>query len=394
MANDDQVVLLTRGARPWNAWRAERTAAVDLSGGALRGLDLTEADLSGADLRDADLRGANLGSANLAGARLAGANLFKTRLDGADLSAADLRGARFLHCAQLEAARNWQAASRDDELACGAAIPNRCYRGGAMRGSIVLVIAFAAAACQSQIPHGSGAITIQPNVQLSLQRYLDHQVPIVFLVNADGSISYSRYCPHLRCEPDPLYMLAEIRCAERAGKPCKIFAEGRTIAWQGPVAYASLGEGPVAGATVDWGEIGTLHGLKIDGLASGAGTFSGKIRDSACAGAIDVRSKSWRLECGSDLRAAAGESPPPSSNRREDSLAAAGSLSKAGAGQWAGFGWSDRDLPVRLFVTLDIALGRGTNPPGATAAAFPNLPPTFEEPAPPRIENGRKINRE
>ena len=42
---------------------------------------------------------------------------------GADLSAADLRGARFLHCPQLEAARNWQAAYRDEDLACGAAIP-------------------------------------------------------------------------------------------------------------------------------------------------------------------------------------------------------------------------------------------------------------------------------
>ncbi len=123
MANDEQVELLTRGVRPWNAWRAERTAVVDLSGGALRGLDLTGADLAGADLSGADLRGANLGGANLAGARLAGANLFKTRLDGADLSAADLRGARFLHCAQLEVARNWQAACRDEELACGAAIP-------------------------------------------------------------------------------------------------------------------------------------------------------------------------------------------------------------------------------------------------------------------------------
>ena len=250
--------------------------------------------------------------------------------------------------------------------------------------ALIPVLALAAAACQSQIPHGTGPITIQPNVQLSLQRYLDHQVPIVFLVNADGSISYSRYCPHLQCEPDPLYMLAEIRCAERAGKPCKIFAEGRTITWKGPIAYASPDEKPVAGATVDWGEIGTLHGLKIDGLASGTGTFSGKIRDSACAGSIDVRSASWRLECG----------VTPSGVPSHDDLRAQGSLSKAGAGQWAGFGWSDRDLPVRLFVTLDIALGRGTNPPGATAAAFPYQPPTFEEPAPPRIENGGKINRE
>ena len=138
-----------------------------------------------------------------------------------------------------------------------------------MRGSIVLVLAFAAAACQSQIPHGTGAITIQPNVQLSWQRYLDHRDPIVFLVSVDGAISYSTYCKHLQCEPDPLYVIAEKRCAELAGKPCKVFAEGRTIVWQGPVAYASLGSDPVAGATVDWGETGTLYGLKIGGFSAG-----------------------------------------------------------------------------------------------------------------------------
>ncbi len=253
-----------------------------------------------------------------------------------------------------------------------------------MRRSIVLVLALAAAGCQSQIPHGTGPITIQPNVQLSLQRYLDHQDPLVFLVSADGSTSYSSYCPHIRCQPDPLYFLAEIRCAERTGKPCKVFAERRTIAWKGPVAYASLGEKPVAGATVDWGEIGTLYGLKIDGLAGGSGTFSGKIREKACAGSIDVRSRSWRLECG----------VTPSGVPAHDDLRARGSLSKSGSATWAGFGWSDRKLPVRLFVTQDIALGRGTGAPDATAPAFPDQPPTFEAPALPAIENGNsKLTR-
>ncbi len=59
MANNEQMNLLKQGTLAWNAWRAEHTeASVDLSGGALRGLDLEGADLSGADLKDADLRGA------------------------------------------------------------------------------------------------------------------------------------------------------------------------------------------------------------------------------------------------------------------------------------------------------------------------------------------------
>ncbi len=124
MANDEQTDLLKQGTQAWNAWRAERTEArVDLSSGALRGLDLAGADLSGADLRDADLRGANLSGAKLTGARLEGANLFKAVIEGADLKQADLRGVQFLQCPQLESARNWPSAYRDQDLACGAAIP-------------------------------------------------------------------------------------------------------------------------------------------------------------------------------------------------------------------------------------------------------------------------------
>ena len=126
MTNDEQIDLLKQGTHAWNAWRAEHPEViVDLSGGALRGLDLERANLSAADLKDADLRGANLGGANLTGARLAGSNLFKTIIDGADLNEADLRGVQFLHCGQLEAAENWQLTYRDEDLACGAVIPSR-----------------------------------------------------------------------------------------------------------------------------------------------------------------------------------------------------------------------------------------------------------------------------
>ena len=126
MANNDQIDLLKQGTQAWNAWRAKHPAAtIDLSRGALRGLDLEGVDLSGADLKDADLRGANLSGANLTGAHLEGANLFKAIFNGADLNEADLRGVQFLNCAQLEAAHRWKSAYRDEDLACGAAIPRR-----------------------------------------------------------------------------------------------------------------------------------------------------------------------------------------------------------------------------------------------------------------------------
>ncbi len=126
MANDEQIDLLKQGTQAWNAWRAAHgAAAVDLSDGALRGLDLRHADLVGADLRRADLRGANLSGAKLKGTSLEGANLFKATIEGADLDRANLRGVQFLQCPHLQSAQNWQSATRDEDLACGAAIPSR-----------------------------------------------------------------------------------------------------------------------------------------------------------------------------------------------------------------------------------------------------------------------------
>ena len=120
MANNQQMDLLKQGIQAWNAWRAEQTqVSVDLTGGALRGMDLEGANLSGADLKDADLRGANLN-----GAHLEGANFFKVIIDDADLKEANLRGVQFLQCPQLQSARNWQSSYRDEDLACGAAIPS------------------------------------------------------------------------------------------------------------------------------------------------------------------------------------------------------------------------------------------------------------------------------
>jgi len=124
MPNDEQIAMLRGGAATWNAWRAEHDELPDLSRAGLRGLDLSGFDLSRADLRDADLRGTNCFGANLAGAHLERANLFKAVLDDADFAGAFLHDAQFLNCAQLVVTRNWQSAFRNDELACGAAIPS------------------------------------------------------------------------------------------------------------------------------------------------------------------------------------------------------------------------------------------------------------------------------
>ena len=94
MPDDEHLTVLQRGAAAWNAWRAEQSEWPDLSRAGLRGLDLSGFNLSHADLQ------------------------------GADLAGAFLYGAQFLTCAQLTVTRNWQSAFRDDDLACGASIPD------------------------------------------------------------------------------------------------------------------------------------------------------------------------------------------------------------------------------------------------------------------------------
>lgn len=126
MTNEEHAARIQQGAEAWNRWRADNPEIIpDLGGAGLRGLDLTSANLDGADLRGADLRGTCLSRATLVGADLRGANLFKAVVDDADLDGANLTGVRFLKCAQLTAARNWQSSNRDETLACGAPIPTR-----------------------------------------------------------------------------------------------------------------------------------------------------------------------------------------------------------------------------------------------------------------------------
>ncbi len=249
-----------------------------------------------------------------------------------------------------------------------------------MSRSIVMAVAaaLATAACQSQIPHGTGPVALQPNVQLAFQRHLDHERPLVFLVGADGANAFAMYCPHLECEPDPLYILAQKRCEERLGRPCRVFAEYGRVTWQGPVGSVAPGEGAVAGAAVDWGGNGTLHNLKIDGLASGSGTVAGKIRNAACTGAIDTRALSWRLDCGG---AAANDDPR-----------ASGSLAPAGAGRWRGFGWSADHRPVHIFVTANVAFPGGTAAAERAATALADQPPTYEQPGQMRISGGDRVS--
>ena len=124
MPDKMQLAILKSGVNAWNEWRVEHTdVRPALAGAYLLGLDLIGINLTGADLRKADLRGTDLSDALLIEADLEGASFFKTVLNRSDLASANLIGAQFLQGTQLVAARNWQSAFRDADLACGALIP-------------------------------------------------------------------------------------------------------------------------------------------------------------------------------------------------------------------------------------------------------------------------------
>src|SRR5262249_4659370 len=125
MARDEPAELIKLGATAWNSWRAGQDEGPDLFRAALRGPGFSRVELSVSDPRGAGLQGGRPLAGDPGSAHLEAANLFKAVLDGATLAGAFLQGALFLNCAQLVVTRNWQAAFRDDALACGAAIPPR-----------------------------------------------------------------------------------------------------------------------------------------------------------------------------------------------------------------------------------------------------------------------------
>ena len=77
MANDEQVAILKKGVKAWNAWRGENISVRP---------NLVDAKLRGANLVGANLRDANLTRADLTGAHLLQADLNRAILIEADLA--------------------------------------------------------------------------------------------------------------------------------------------------------------------------------------------------------------------------------------------------------------------------------------------------------------------
>jgi uncharacterized protein YjbI with pentapeptide repeats len=121
MADEEQLRIIKKGVRVWNAWRRKtRTVSVDLRNAKLRRRQMGDINLEGADLSGADLIETNLGGAILKSANLSKANLTRAYLARADLFRANLNGANLygasLHQAHLDSATLCKADLRGIEL--------------------------------------------------------------------------------------------------------------------------------------------------------------------------------------------------------------------------------------------------------------------------------------
>lgn len=138
--------------------------AANLSGGVFTDSTFDTSDLTGSNLTGTDFRDSNLGQVNFSGASLEGANLKRCDLEsasfkyanlskanmrdvslsnadllGAILTEADIRGARGLTCDRLMEAKDWETTYRDEDLACGAAIPEKETTGSVVHEPVIWI---------------------------------------------------------------------------------------------------------------------------------------------------------------------------------------------------------------------------------------------------------------
>ena len=84
---------------------------------------------------------------------------------------------------------------------------------------------------------GSGPILISKQVEKGFEEYKKLQNPSHFAVSENGRYYGYSYCSETRCLKEG-QSVALYSCKQSAGStPCKIFASGTKIVWDGPIKY-------------------------------------------------------------------------------------------------------------------------------------------------------------
>ncbi len=101
-----------------------------------------------------------------------------------------------------------------------------------------LLIGSSLAGCAAlESPKGEGPILISKRVEQAFERYKEESNPGHFAVSENGRQYGYSYCSDTKCRQGG-QSIALYSCKRRAGSvPCKIFASGTNIVWDGPVKY-------------------------------------------------------------------------------------------------------------------------------------------------------------
>ena len=93
-------------------------------------------------------------------------------------------------------------------------------------------------ACESADQIGQGPITISPGLHAAIEQYKDQRNPRYFAVSENGNASAAATCPFVGgCRNITADEVINV-CEERSGGvPCKIFARGTKVIWNGDVTY-------------------------------------------------------------------------------------------------------------------------------------------------------------
>ena len=101
---------------------------------------------------------------------------------------------------------------------------------------LVLCVLVPLSACQNGGAVGSGPLTLSPDVQAYFGEYMERDNPTAFVVSTDGKSASYLYCPTTAdgCIPgiNTFHIIED--CEKRShGVPCKIYAKGHSIVWEG-----------------------------------------------------------------------------------------------------------------------------------------------------------------
>ncbi len=101
---------------------------------------------------------------------------------------------------------------------------------------LVLCVLVPLSACQNGGAVGSGPLTLSPDVQAYFRAYMKESSPFIFVVSTDGNMATALSCPEaydgcMRAS-DTFRALEECQ-KNSGGVPCKIYAKGHSIVWEG-----------------------------------------------------------------------------------------------------------------------------------------------------------------